>query len=88
MKKSLLKCSLLLMALGVAFVSCNDDISSQDVPDGYVPGEYHYSLCVPNANDERLLVLDSCHRCREYAGQSPCCAPYTQGLRSWRDEQG
>lgn len=59
MKKSLLKCSLLLMALGVAFVSCNDDISSQDVPDGYVPGEYHYSLCVPNANDERLLVLDS-----------------------------
>lgn len=59
MKKSLLKCSLLLMALGVAFVSCNDDISGQDVPDGYVPGEYHYSLCVPNANDERLLVLDS-----------------------------
>ena len=46
MKKSLLKCSLLLMALGVAFVSCNDDISSQDVPDGYVPGEYHYSLCI------------------------------------------
>ncbi len=37
MKKSLLKCSLLLMALGVAFVSCNDDISGQDVPDGYVP---------------------------------------------------
>lgn len=59
MKKSLLKCSLLLMALGVAFVSCNDDISSQDVPDGYVPGEYHYSLCVPNANDELLFVLDS-----------------------------
>ncbi len=59
MKKSLLKCSLLLMALGVAFVSCNDDISGQDVPDGYVPGEYHYSLCVPNANDELLFVLDS-----------------------------
>ena len=59
MKKSLLKGGLLLMALGVAFVSCNDDISGQDVPDGYVPGEYHYSLCVPNANDERLLVLDS-----------------------------
>lgn len=59
MKKSLLKCSLLLMALGMAFVSCNDDINGQDVPEGYVPGEYHYSLCVPNANDERLLVLDS-----------------------------
>ena len=59
MKKSLLKGALLLMALGVAFVSCNDDISSQDVPDGYVPGEYHYSLCVPNANDELLFVLDS-----------------------------
>lgn len=37
MKKSLLKCRLLLMALVVAFVSCNDDISGQDVPDGYVP---------------------------------------------------
>lgn len=59
MKKSLLKGGLLLMALGVAFVSCNDDISGQDVPDGYVPGEYHYSLCVPNANDELLFVLDS-----------------------------
>ena len=55
MKKRLLKNSLFLLALGMAFVSCNDDISGQDVPDGYVPGEYHYSLCVPN--DELLLVL-------------------------------
>ena len=48
MNKRLLKSSLLLMALGLAFVSYNDNISGQDVPDGYVPGEYHYSLCVPN----------------------------------------
>ena len=59
MKKRILESSLLAMALGMAFVSCQDDISGQDVPEGYVPGEYHYSLCVPNANDEMLVVLDS-----------------------------
>ena len=42
MKKRLLKNSLFLLALGMAFVSCNDDISGQDGPDGYVPGEYLY----------------------------------------------
>lgn len=56
MKKKFMVCAMLTMLLGMSLVSCNDDI---DTSGGYVPGEYRYSLCVPNANDEMLVVLDS-----------------------------
>lgn len=56
MKKKFMVCAMLTMLLGMSLVSCNDDI---DTLGGYVPGEFRYSLCVPNANDEMLVVLDS-----------------------------
>ena len=57
MKRNFKLNAFLMALLSTLPFSCQESLDDQG--EWYVPGEYHYSLCVPNANDEIQVVLDS-----------------------------
>jgi len=57
MKRNFKLNAFLMALLSTLLFSCQESLDDQG--EWYVPGEYHYSLCVPNANDEIQVVLDS-----------------------------